>query len=99
MDPQAHASDHSYEEELRTIGRYIDEHQWKEVCILEVQDGILVRGLDYTARHTGHRLVSESCLFDPDTMLQLEAAARRRRRAPPPPGAPAPQSPPAPPAP
>ena len=77
-----------YEDVLRAIGHFIDEHNFKEVCILELEEGILVRGLVYTANRTGYRTISEAYLFtneDIDRILE-EAYQRRGRVAKSPPG-------------
>jgi len=52
-----------YEEVLRSIGRFIDENNIKEICIVELKEGILVRGLAYTADRSGYQTISESYLF------------------------------------
>jgi hypothetical protein len=72
-----------YEDVLRAIGHFIDEHNFKEVCIIELEEGILVRGLVYTANRSGYRTISEAYLFtneDIDHILE-EAYQRRGRTA------------------
>jgi hypothetical protein len=82
-----------YEDVLRAIGHFIDEHNFKEVCIIELEEGILVRGLVYTANRSGYRTISEAYLFtNEDIDHILEEAYQRRGRSPksPSPGAPSP---------
>ena len=70
-----------YEDVLRAIGHFIDEHSFKEVCIIELEEGILVRGLVYSAHRAGARTISEAYLFtneDIDRILE-EAYAQEQR--------------------
>jgi hypothetical protein len=72
-----------YEDVLRAIGHFIDEHNFKEVCIIELEEGILVRGLVYTANRTGYRTISEAYLFtNEDIDHILEEAYKRRGNTP-----------------
>ncbi len=69
----------NYQDVLRAIGHFIDEHNFKEVCILEIEEGILVRGLVYSANRQGFRTISEAYLFTNDDIDQLLEQAYERR--------------------
>src|SRR6476660_10173050 len=64
-----------YEDVLRAIGHFIDEHNFKEVCIIELEEGILVRGLVYTANSQGFRTISEAYLFTNEDLDHILEAA------------------------
>ena len=68
-----------YEDVLRAIGHFIDEHNFKEVCIIELEEGILVRGLVYTANRTGYRTISEAYLFTNEDIDHILEEAYKRR--------------------
>ena len=67
-----------YEDVLRAIGHFIDEHNFKEVCIIELEEGILVRGLVYTANRSGYRTISEAYLFTNEEIEKLQAEIARK---------------------
>src|SRR3954451_1188520 len=71
-----------YEDVLRAIGHFIDEHNFKEVCIIELEEGILVRGLVYTANRQGFRTISEAYLFTNEDIAQILEEAYQRRGKP-----------------
>ena len=72
----------NYQDVLRAIGHFIDEHNFKEICILEIEEGILVRGMVYSANRQGFRTISEAYLFTNDDIDQLlEQAYERRGKA------------------
>ena len=71
----------SYEEKLRAIGHLIDEQGWQAICLLEIPEGLLVRGLGAGTRLPDALPVSETRLVEPARMAALVAAAGQRRRA------------------
>ena len=71
-----------YEDVLRAIGHFIDEHNFKEVCIIELEEGILVRGLVYTANRQGFRTISEAYLFTNEDIDHILEEAYQRRGKP-----------------
>ena len=64
-----------YEDILRAIGRYVDEHELQDVVLVQLESGILLRGLH------GRQLVEH--LFDAGELKRIdeEASARRSRSA------------------
>ncbi len=68
-----------YEDVLRAIGHFIDEHSFKEVCIIELEEGILVRGLVYSAHRAGARTISEAYLFTNEDIDRILEEAYKRR--------------------
>ncbi|MEA2575491.1 MAG: hypothetical protein QOH93_2789, partial [Chloroflexia bacterium] len=48
-----------YEDILRAVGYFIDQNNIKEVCIIELNEGVLVRGIRYTTDKTsGYQTIS-----------------------------------------
>ncbi len=68
-----------YEDVLRAIGHFIDEHNFKEVCIIELEEGILVRGLVYNNNRAGFRTISEAYLFTNEDIDRILEEAYKRR--------------------
>ena len=48
-----------YEDGLRAIGRYIDDHGLQDVVLLQRDSGIVLRGLQSTASRSGKQLVNQ----------------------------------------
>ncbi|MGI8586856.1 MAG: hypothetical protein ACR2M0_04100 [Chloroflexia bacterium] len=71
-----------YEDLLRAIGHFIDEHSFKEVYIIEIEEGILVRGLVNVADPQGFRTISEAYLFTNTDIAQILEEAHQRRGKP-----------------
>lgn len=69
-----------YEEALRAIGRFIDESNMKEICIVELKEGMLVRGLSYSAERSGFQTISESFLFTNEDIEQAIEEGYKRRQ-------------------
>ena len=68
-----------YEEVLRTIGHYIDENNLKEICIIELKEGLLVRGLQFRPTTGALQMMSESVLFTNEDIEKLIEDAYQRR--------------------
>ena len=68
-----------YEEVLRAIGHFIDQNNMKELCIIELKEGLLVRGLVYTAHRSGYQTISESFLFTNEDIERILEDAYKRR--------------------
>src|SRR3954462_15933994 len=73
-----------YEDVLRAIGHFIDEHNFKEVCIIELEEGILVRALVHPANRRGLRTISQAYPFtneDIDHILEEASQLRGKPQA------------------
>ncbi len=68
-----------YEDVLRAIGYFIDQNNIKEVCIIELKEGLLVRGLVYAANRSGYQTMSESFLFTNEDLEKILEDAYQRR--------------------
>ncbi len=70
-----------YEDILRAVGYFIDQNNLKEVCIIELSEGMLVRGIRYTTSRTaGYQAISESFLFTNEDIASLLEDAYKRRK-------------------
>ncbi|HYP20334.1 MAG TPA: hypothetical protein VEY08_09685 [Chloroflexia bacterium] len=70
-----------YEDILRAVGYFIDQNNLKEVCIIELNEGVLVRGIRYTADpKAGYQTISESFLFTNEDLEKLLEDAYKRRQ-------------------
>jgi hypothetical protein len=68
-----------YEDLLRALGSYIDQHGFADVLITQIPDGVLLKGtiIDRTPRGAVERITS--ILFTNDDVLALLAESLRRR--------------------
>lgn len=70
-----------YEEVLRAIGYFVDHNNLKEVTIIELNEGMLVRGVRYTTEPAaGYQTISETFLFTNDDINQILEDAYKRRK-------------------
>lgn len=71
-----------YEDVLRAIGFFVDQNNIKEVCIVELREGILVRGVRYTSDRAGYQTISETFLFTNEDLEKVLEDAYKRRTGP-----------------
>ena len=70
-----------YEEVLRALGYFIDENNLSEICMIELREGILLRGITKTANRGGLQTLSESFLFTNEDIDRIVNEAHARRQA------------------
>lgn len=77
-----------YEDILRAIGRYVDEQGVQDVVLLQLDEGILLRGLQPARETGGKRELIEQFftakemvehVFTADDLKRIDEAARKRR--------------------
>jgi hypothetical protein len=70
-----------YEDLLRAIGNYIDQHGFTDVLITQLPDGVLLKGtvIDRSNRMANER-ISAVLFTNDDVIALLDASARRRGR-------------------
>ncbi|HET7037003.1 MAG TPA: hypothetical protein VFI42_15065 [Thermomicrobiaceae bacterium] len=67
-----------YEDILRAIGRYIDEHDLQDVVLVQLEQGILLRGQGVADDpRRGRRLIEY--LFDAEELRRIDERARQQR--------------------
>lgn len=69
-----------YEDVFRALGHYIDTHRFKDVVIVEVPEGFLIKGQVLQETAAGYVAVPQTYLFtNEDIDVILDEAAKRRR--------------------
>jgi hypothetical protein len=69
-----------YEDLLRAVGSYIDEHEWHDVLITQLPDGVLLKGMTIdSSQQVGRVERVVSVLFTNEDVVRLldEGVARR----------------------
>jgi hypothetical protein len=68
-----------YEDLMRVVGHYIDEHGYSDVVVTQIPDGMLLKGIviDRTARGATERIAAVVFTND-DILALLEESAKRR---------------------
>jgi hypothetical protein len=68
-----------YEDLLRAIGGYIDQHGFTDVLVTQLPEGVLLKGtvIDRSNRSANER-ISAVLFTDDDVIALLDANARRR---------------------
>jgi hypothetical protein len=69
-----------YEDVFRALGHYIDENRFKDVVIVEVPEGFLIKGQVSQETSAGFIAVPQTYLFtNEDIDVILEDSSKRRR--------------------
>ena len=68
-----------YEDVMRALGYFIDQNNLREVCLVELREGILLRGTSFTANRSGYQTLSESYLFTNDDLERIIEESYERR--------------------
>jgi hypothetical protein len=68
-----------YEDLLRAVGGYIDQHGFTNVLVTQLPDGVLLKGtvIDRSTRSANER-ISAVLFTNDDVVALLDASARRR---------------------
>jgi hypothetical protein len=70
-----------YEDVMRALGHFIDEKNLREICLIELKEGMLLRGIRYTAEHGVYEMLSESFLFTNEDLERIVNENDERQRA------------------
>jgi hypothetical protein len=70
-----------YEDVLGAIGYFIDQNNLSEICMVELREGILLRGMSKTAHPGGYQTMMESYLFTNEDLDRIVNEAYARRQA------------------
>jgi hypothetical protein len=68
-----------YEDAMRALGYFIDQNNLREVCIIELREGILLRGTSFTANRSGYQTLSESYIFTNEDLERIIEESYERR--------------------
>jgi hypothetical protein len=76
-----------YEDILRAIGKYIDDHGVQDVVLLQLDSGILLRGLQLSSNRSAKDPVEQMFsskelvehVFTADDLQQIDEEAKRKR--------------------
>jgi hypothetical protein len=71
----------NYAEVLHAIGGFIDQNNIKEVTLIEVTEGFLLRGVGYSTERSGFQTVMQQYLFTDEDIAQIVEEAYQRQRA------------------
>jgi hypothetical protein len=79
--PTDEPGDVRYEDLLRAVGNYIDQHGYSDVLVTQLPDGVLLKGtvIDRSAAAPVERI--DSVVFSGADLLELVADSERRRSA------------------
>jgi hypothetical protein len=60
-----------YEEVMQSIGHFIDQQNLREITLVELNEGILVRGTSYTADRAGYQSALQSFIFTQEDLERI----------------------------
>ena len=73
-----------YQDVMRALGYFIDQNNLSEICLIELREGFLLRGISRTVKPGGYQSISESFLFTNEDIERIvnESYERRKSQAP-----------------
>jgi hypothetical protein len=72
-----------YQDVLRAIGYFIDDHGYTDVRIIETDDGLVIQGRDANRRELGESSYDTFLITDDDVKVMVRDAFQRRGQKPP----------------
>jgi hypothetical protein len=72
-----------YQDVLRAIGLFIDDHGYTDVRILEIEDGLVIQGRVADRRELGKTAYETFLITDEDVKVMVRDAFQRRDQKPP----------------
>jgi hypothetical protein len=63
----------SYGPVLLALGNYAEERNWRDICVLEVEGGMIVQGTGLVQTAEGYQYVVETKMFSHDELAKLIA--------------------------
>jgi hypothetical protein len=71
MANRAAARTISYERALQAIGRQVEERRLRDICILEVEGGLVLQGQAIVSTREGYQLVSKTEVLSHEDLEKL----------------------------
>ena len=72
-----------YQDVLRALGSFIDDHGYSDVRIVETEDGLVIQGRVVDRREIGESSYDTYLITDDDIKLMVRDAFQRRGQKPP----------------
>ena len=72
-----------YQDVLRALGNFIDEHGYTDVRIVETEDGLVLQGRVVERREIGEASYDTFLITDDDIKVMVRDAFQRRGQKPP----------------
>jgi len=72
-----------YQDVLRALGSFIDEHGYSDVRIVETEDGLVIQGRVVDRREIGESSYDTYLITDDDIKVMVRDAFQRRGQKPP----------------
>ncbi len=72
-----------YQDVLRALGAFIDEHGYTDVRIIETEDGLVIQGRVTTRSEIGQSSFDTFLITDEDIRVMVRDAFQRRGQKPP----------------
>lgn len=72
-----------YQDVLRAVGSFIDEHGYSDVRIIETDDGLVIQGRVIDRREIGESSFDTYLITDDDIKVMVRDAFQRRGQRPP----------------
>jgi len=68
----------NYPSILYALGNFIEEQRWRDICILEVEGGMIVQGTNVVSTREGYQYAMETRLFNHDELAKMVAQYKKR---------------------
>jgi hypothetical protein len=72
-----------YQDVMRALGHFIDDHGYSDIRIIEIEDGLVLQGRVPDRREIGEASYDTFLITDDDLKVMVRDAFRRRGQKPP----------------
>jgi hypothetical protein len=66
----------NYGQLLLALGNYIEEKGWRDICVLEVEGGVIIQGTNWVPTTEGYQYTMETKLFTHDELVKMTASKK-----------------------
>ena len=80
MEEKPGLSSVPYQEIMQAIGYFIDQNSLREITLVELQEGILLKGVSYKTERSGYQTVSQSFFLTVDDLERMVNENDERRK-------------------
>lgn len=67
-----------YAPALYVLGNFVEEKRWRDICILEVEGGMIVQGTSLVSTREGYQYIMETKLFSHAELAQMIAQSKKK---------------------
>jgi len=67
----------SYSDVMQVLGRYIEDKKLKDVCLLEIEGGVVIQGIAVATTYEGYTTLLQTYTLNREEISRLMKGVRR----------------------